>query len=179
MISGIHFEVLLALAYAVFLGGAAFLLEFLARQSHQRSHDYARAGFVFFRDRDAWECPAGKQLTRVEADDRRNIVYYRAPAHACNACSVKLNCTDSDEGRLLEHRLDSWVDSELRHFHRGISLVLLVLATVILLVESFRFPAPADRLPLLSFLIPASIAVLKSCATLRPRDERNQAAEKI
>ncbi len=167
MISGIHTEVVLALGYAAFLGSAAFLLEFLARHSHKRSHNYANAGFVFFRERDVWECPAGKQLARADTDYRRNVVYYRAPADACNSCSLKHNCTDSDEGRLLEHRLDSWVESELRRFHRGISLVLLFLAVVILVVESFRFSAPGDRLALASLLVPATIAALKSGTSLR------------
>jgi len=171
MILGIHVEVLLALGYAVFLGGMAFLLELFARHSLKRSYNYSNAGFAFFPERDAWECPAGRQLTRADADYHRNIIYYRAPADACNSCSLKHNCTDSDEGRLLEHRLDSWVDSEIHRFHRSISLVLLFLAVLILAIESVRFPAPGDRLALASFLVPASIAALKSRMSLG-RDTR-------
>jgi hypothetical protein len=166
MISGIHLEVVLALGYALFLGGAAFLLEFLARHSHKRSQSYANSGFVFFQDMDLWECPAGRQLTRADADHRRNIVYYRAPAEACNSCSLKNNCTDSNEGRLIEHRLDSWVESELRRFHRGISLVLLFLAALILVAEAVRFSAPRDLLALGCLLVPATIAVGKLSASL-------------
>lgn len=167
MISGIHLEVALALGYVLFLGAVAFLLEFLARHSHQRSQTYAHAGFVFFRDRDLWECPAGRQLTRADADYRRNVVYYRAPAAACNSCDLKNNCTDSQEGRLLIHHPDSWIESELRRFHRGISLVLLFLAVLILLVEALRFSAPNDLLALGTLLVPAAVAITKLCASLR------------
>ena len=166
MISGIHLEVVLALGYALFLGAVAFLLEFLARHSHKRSQSYVNSGFVFFQDMDLWECPAGRQLTRADADYRRNIVYYRAPAAACNSCSLKNNCTDSNEGRLIEHRLDSWVESELRRFHRGISLVLLFLAALILVAEAVRFSAPGDLLALGVLLVPTSIAVSRLCGSL-------------
>ena len=102
MIAGVHTEVLLAVGYATFLAGVAFVLEFLARQSHRRSELYRNAGFVYRHKVDLWECPVGRQLLRAETDYSRRIVRYRAPAQACNACSLKNNCTDSNDGRLLE-----------------------------------------------------------------------------
>jgi hypothetical protein len=161
MISGVHLEVLLAISYAVFLMGVAFILELLARHSHKRSERYQSSGFIYFHKLDLWECPAGQQLMRSETDQRRRIVRYRAPADACNACSLKNNCTDSNEGRVLESRLDSWLDSELRRFHRGISLVLLLLATVILLAEAARHEEPRELLAVFILLIPVAIAETK------------------
>jgi Transposase DDE domain len=171
MISGVHVEVALAAGYAVFLGGVAFLLEFLARHSHKRSERYGNFGFVYFQGMDLWECPAGRQLTRADVNYQRRIVYYRAPANACNACSLKHNCTDSNQGRVLESRLDSWVESELRRFHRGISLVLLVLATLILAAEAVRFDAPRDLFTVGCLLIPAGIALTTLCASFRARQQ--------
>ena len=110
MIPGVHLEVILAAGYAAFLVGAAALLEMLARHSHRRTGQYQNAGFTYRERFDLWECPMGQQLARVEADHARRIVRYRAPAKVCNACSLKNNCTDSSEGRLLERRLDSWID---------------------------------------------------------------------
>src|SRR5450631_52561 len=136
MISGVHVEVVLAASYAVLLVAVAFILEVLARHSQKRSERYRNSGFVYFQKMDLWECPAGRQLLRTETDYQRRIVHYRAPANACNACSLKNNCTDSNDGRLLKSRLDSWIESELRRFHRGISLVLLLLATLILVAET-------------------------------------------
>jgi len=161
MLEGIHVEVLLAASYTVFLAGVAFLLEWLARHSHKRAEHYRNSGFVYHHKLDMWDCPAGRQLTRIEVDYKHNIVRYRAPANACNACSLKINCTDSDEGRLLESRMDSWLESELRKFHRGISLVLLFLATMILLVEMARHASPRELLLTVILLLPIGIAETK------------------
>lgn len=161
MISGVHIEVVFAASYAVFLVAVAFALEFLARHSHKRSEHYRNSGFVYFRKTDVWECPAGRQLTRTDVDYERRIVRYRAPADACNPCSLKKNCTDSNEGRLLESRLDSWLESELRRFHRGISLALLLLATIILLAETVRNPEPRELLIVGALLVPIGIVEAK------------------
>jgi hypothetical protein len=166
MILGVHFEVLLALTYAVFLMGIALVFEFLARRSHKRAETYGTAGFIYFGDLDYWECPAGHQLVQIKTDHQRQIIHYRAPASACNSCSLKLNCTDSNEGRVLEKRLDSWIESELRRFHRGLSLALLVLATVLLVAETFRYAYPHDREVLVGFLLPLGFALLKLSPSL-------------
>jgi hypothetical protein len=161
VIRGVHLEVLLALAYALFLIGVAFLLERLARRSQQRAEGYRHSGFIYFRDLDYWECPAGHQLVQLRTDHQRRVTTYRAPASACNSCALKLNCTDSNEGRLLEKRLDTWFESELRRFHRGISLALLLLATIILLGEIIRFPSLQDREALVALLLPLGLAGLR------------------
>ena len=169
MIWGVHLEVFLALAYALFLMGVAFLLERLARRSQRRAEGYRHSGFTYFSDLDYWECPAGLQLVQLQTDHRRRVTTYRAPASACNSCSLKLNCTDSDEGRQLERRLDSWLESELRQFHRGISLALLLLATVILLGEIVRYPVLRDREALVALLLPLGLTQLKLLPSLGPR----------
>lgn len=165
MISGVHIEVVLAATYAIFLAGVAFVLEHLARHSHKRSERYRNSGFVYFHEMDLWECPAGRQLLRIETDYQRRIVHYRAPAEACNACSLKNNCTDSNEGRVLNSHLDSWVESELRRFHRGISLVLLLLATIILVAEAVRHDAPRDLVIVGCLLIPVGVTGTKLFAS--------------
>jgi hypothetical protein len=166
---GVHLEVFLAVAYAFFLMGVAFLLERLARRSQVRTEGYRNSGFIYFRDLDYWECPAGHQLVQLRTDPQRRVALYRAPATSCNSCSLKLNCTDSDEGRLLERRLDNWLDSELRRFHRGISLALLFLATLILLAETVRFPDLRDREALLVLLLPLGVAQFKLWPSLASR----------
>jgi hypothetical protein len=161
MIAGVHNEVLLAVAYAAFLAGVAFVLELVARHSHKRSELYRNAGFVYRQKMDLWECPVGRQLLRTETDYRRRIVHYRAPAETCNACSLKNNCTDSNDGRRLETRLDAWLESELRRFHRGISLALLLLATVMLLAEAVRHAEPRELALVGCLVVPVSIAETK------------------
>lgn len=158
MMSGVHIEVVLAAGYATFLTGVAFILEILARHSHRRSERYRHSGFVYVQDLDVWECPASRQLRRIATDHQRRVVHYRAPADACNACALKSNCTDSNDGRILKKHLDSWVESELRRFHRGISLVLLVLATLILVAETVRHGEPREVLFVVCLLVPIGLA---------------------
>lgn len=169
MIFGVHIEVVLGAIYAIFLVAVAFFLELLARHSHKCSDRYRNSGFVYFQKMDLWECPAGRQLLRIETDYQRRIVRYRAPAEACNACSLKNNCTDSDEGRQLESHLDSWIDSELRRFHRGISLALLLLATVILVAVTVRHAERRELVIAGSLLIPVGIAETKLFASFLAR----------
>jgi len=145
MIRGVHIQVLLAAGYAVFLAVAALVLELLARHSHRRSQQFQVAGFRYHPQVDAWECPTGKRLPRAESDPARRLVVYRASAHVCNRCHIKFDCTDSDRGRKIERRLDSWLDSEIRRFHRGLSLALVFLAALILVAEVFFHKSPVDR----------------------------------
>jgi len=161
MISGVHTEVVLAASYAIFLTTVAVGLELLARHSHKRSERYRNSGFTYFRDRDAWECPAGQQLLRQEMHYERRIIHYRAPAEACNRCALKNNCTDSNEGRVLKSHLDSWIESELRRFYRGISIVLLLLAAIILSAEAMRHSARYELLIVASLLLSISLVETK------------------
>jgi len=173
MIPGVHLEVFLAAAYALFLVGAAALLERLARHSHQRANRYQASGFVYHQHLDQWECPMGQPLTRSGIDDERRTVRYRAPARSCNSCSLKNNCTDSDQGRVLEQHLDSWIQSELRKFHRGFSLALLLLAIVILVAQSVRHAEPRELALLLILLVPISIAETKFLIAFRASRARS------
>ena len=63
-------ESLLAAGYALFLCAVALGLDTLARHSHRRSELYRTAGFAYDARRDAWECPEGEQLHRIDTDHR-------------------------------------------------------------------------------------------------------------
>lgn len=144
----IDIEVLLSCAYAVFLVLVAFSLELAARYSHHRSKQVRLSGFRYHRRLDLWECPTGQHLWPVASDHSRRVYRYRAHAHVCNACSIKDLCTNSDHGRELEHNPNSWLESEVQRFHRGISLSILVLAALLLIFEMIRHQVPTDLLVL-------------------------------
>jgi hypothetical protein len=158
MICNVHAEVLLADGYALLLVGVAVILELVARHSHHRSERYRHAGFLYKPALDVWECPAGHHLKREKTDFNLKITHYRAPAHKCNTCHLKKHCTDSQQGRLLESRLDSWLQSELSRFHRAISLALLLLAGILLIAEMLRYRQTNDWVALLILLLPLSLA---------------------
>ncbi|MBV8968939.1 MAG: transposase [Verrucomicrobia bacterium] len=148
MLRTIDIEVFLSCAYTVFLVLVAFSLELAARYSHHQSKQVRLAGFRYHRHIDLWECPTGQHLWPVASDHSRHVYRYRAHAHVCNACSIKDLCTDSDRGRELEHNPNSWLESEVQRFHRGISLSILVLAVSLLIVEMIRHQRPIDLLVL-------------------------------
>lgn len=131
-------EAILATAYVAFLVAIAGGLDVLARHSHLRSGQYRTLGFNFREDLDVWECPEGEYLRRLHLDESKRIVRYRARAAACNACPVKHQCTDSDDGREIVRPLDPWPHSEAGRFHRGICVALAALGAVVALLGLVR-----------------------------------------
>jgi hypothetical protein len=151
-------EVLLAAAYAAALVLGAFVLEWLSAHTHRRSLRYRTAGFTYEETDDRWECPEGQHLWPHELDTERRLVRYRAQAHVCNGCPRKAACTDSDRGREVVRPLDPWPHSEAGRFHRVLSLLLVVLAALILLVEGVRHHRSEEAALLLGLLAMAAWA---------------------
>lgn len=145
MILGVHLGVALATGYAVFLVSAALLLQASAKFAHRRSERFRVAGFRYDHAHDHWECPSGKLLVRIPTEPRKRTALYSASPHHCNCCHRKPDCTDSDTGRTIERSLDSWLDSEIRRFHLGIAMALLILAALILIFEMAAYSASRDR----------------------------------
>lgn len=137
-------EAALAAAYALFLVAVSLGLDLAARHSHRRSGRYRTAGFAYRAELDAWECPEGEFLRRIELDHSARLVRYRARAAVCNSCPAKTGCTDSDDGREVAQPLDPWPHSEAGRFHRGISVVVLGLAALIVAVALARNTAATE-----------------------------------
>jgi hypothetical protein len=131
-------EVILATVYAAALILGALVLEWLSAHTHRRALRYRTAGFTYHEEHDHWRCPAGEHLWPEEVDDELRLVRYRAKAHICNSCHLKEACTDSDLGREVVRPIDPWPHSEAGRFHRGLSLMLIALALLIVLVEAVR-----------------------------------------
>jgi hypothetical protein len=145
-------EAALATAYGAFLILTATGLDVLARHSHRRSVRYRTAGFEFRSDLDLWVCPEGQELRRVDTDHRQRLAHYRASPAVCNACPAKRQCTDSDRGRQITRALDPWPHSEAGRFHRGVCVVLVVLAAVIAGIALIRSDGLAELLVLAALL---------------------------
>jgi hypothetical protein len=148
-------ETFLAAGYAGFLLLAALVIEWLSAHTHRRSLRYRTAGFTYDDQLDHWECPEGEHLWPHEFDHERRLVRYRAKAHVCNGCHRKEACTDSDRGREIVRPLDPWPHSEAGRFHRGISLMLVALALLVLGAGAARNHEPGEAALLLGMLAAA------------------------
>jgi 4-amino-4-deoxy-L-arabinose transferase-like glycosyltransferase len=151
-------ETFLVAGYAGFLLGAAVLLEWLSAHTHRRSLRYRTAGFTYHEQHDHWECPEGQHLWPHEFDHEQRLVRYRAKAHICNGCPRKEACTDSDHGREIVRPLDPWPHSEAGRFHRGLSLMLVVLAVLVIIVGAVRDHS-ADDAALQLVLLALALAI--------------------
>ena len=154
----------LMLGYAVCLAIIALLLEWAARHAHRRSLRVSTAGFIYHPERDIWRCPQDQHLFPIFSDSLKGVVVYRAPASACNSCPSKAACTDSDGGRTIERKDRGGLEFGMRHFHRAISLTLLVLAALILIVEFFRTTALYPRIALFAVLVLFYKIIERLCA---------------
>lgn len=151
-------EVVLAAAYATALVLGAFGLEWLSAHTHRRALRYRTAGFTYDATHDHWRCPEDQPLWPHDFDDELRLVRYRAQAHICNGCPRKERCTDSDHGREVVRPLDPWPHSEAGRFHRGLSLMLVALAGLIVLAAGVRHHGPAEAALLLGVLAAAGLA---------------------
>jgi hypothetical protein len=137
-------EVLLFTGYAGVLLTSACTLDRLARHSSARADRYRTAGFRYQPQHDAWVCPQDQMLWPTGYDERQQLMRYRAKASVCNACPVKTACTSSPHGRELTRPTQPWPHSEAARFHRGLVLVLIALAALLLTVTAVRHHQPGD-----------------------------------
>ena len=155
-------ETLLFAGYAGLLLATAAILEWLSAHTHRRSLRWRTAGFDYDGVHDRWTCPEGQDLWPHEFDHERRLVRYRAKAHICNGCPRKADCTDSDTGREIVRPLDPWPHSEAGRFHRGLSLVLIGLAALVVVVEATRHRDGAE----LMLLLPLAMIIAGSARFL-------------
>lgn len=141
-------ETVAAVGYSAFLVACALGLDALGRHTHERSGRFRTQGFSYDATLDLWVCPEGERLRPFAVDHHRRLARYRARPMICNACPAKDGCTDSEEGREIARPLDPWPHSEAGRFHRGISVVLLGLASVIALAGILLTPSLPDLVPL-------------------------------
>ncbi len=154
-------EVILAAGYCALLIIGALVLDWLSAHTHRRSLRYRTAGFTYDEQQDHWECPEGQHLWPHEFDHERRLVRYRAKAHICNGCPRKTACTDSDRGREIIRPLDPWPHSEAGRFHRGLSLILVALALLILAIESARHHRTEEAALLLVLMATGAVIALR------------------
>ena len=139
----LHPEVVLVGGYAVVLLVVAFALDWLAQHTQRRSERFRTAGFRYLPQHDAWTCSEDAMLWPMGHDEEHHLVRYRAEPSVCNSCHVKPDCTSSTNGREVTRAVAPWPHSEAGRFHRGMSMVLVGCAAVLLLVAAARHLEPS------------------------------------
>jgi hypothetical protein len=137
-------EVVWVTGYACGLLVTACAQDLLARHSHARSERYRTAGFRYHPQHDVWVCPQDQMLWPTLYDESARLMRYRAKPSVCNACPVKHKCTSSPHGREVTREIEPWPHAEAARFHRGMVLVLVGLAALLLLLMLVRHPQRAD-----------------------------------
>jgi hypothetical protein len=67
----------------------------------RRTKFYPAERFYYDADQDRYICPQGHYLPLKARRKSEQVSIYIAPAATCNACPVKLECTDSKSGRYI------------------------------------------------------------------------------
>jgi hypothetical protein len=160
-------EVVWFTGYACGLLLAACALDRLARHSHARSDRYRTAGFRYHPHHDAWVCPQDQMLWPTLYDEQTKLMRYRAKPSICNACPVKRDCTSSPHGREITRETQPWPHSEAARFHRGLVLVLVGLAGVLLVMMGVRNHQPADIAVLIVPLVASAVLAQRFTDHLR------------
>lgn len=151
-------EVFLGAGWAIILIGGSLVLEWLSIHTHHRSQEFRTSGFDYDEQHDFWVCHQGEELWPAEFDRERRLVRYRAKAAVCNACPVQQACTDSQNGREITRAVDPWPHSEAGRFHRGIAVMLTVLASFVLTVVLVRNTEPVELMIIGPLLLGALVA---------------------
>jgi hypothetical protein len=160
---------LAAAGYSAFLLAFALGLDALGRHAHTRSDRFRTQGFEYRHELDLWVCPEGEQLRPFAVDHGRRLARYRARPAVCNACPAKDGCTDSEEGREISRPLDPWPHSEAGRFHRGISVALLALASLIAALGVLLNPVLPDVVllgPVLALCLGVALRMGRAFATM-------------
>lgn len=128
---------ILSYVVAVFLG--ARVLEALARAHFARADRLEREGFRYDQEADHYECRDGARLSRLALDEGNQVAVYRAPPSRCGGCPHKSSCAPHHEARQIHRSLAAWTETDVGRFHRCLSLVMIVAASVLSAVALVRW----------------------------------------
>ena len=84
-------------------------------------HDHAtpffgKGAFRYDPAANTYTCPGDTILPYTRLDRPQHMLYYQAPAAACNACPLKARCTPSDQGRMVSRHYDEAFRDRVRAY---------------------------------------------------------------
>lgn len=149
--------VLLLCAYSAFLLLIAWGFDHLGKRSAQRSASWRTGNFVYHDGQDAWKCHQDEWLWPVSFDPDKRVIRYQGQHAICGRCPAKSECSPTPGPREITKPVDPWPHSEAGRFHRGISLVIAVIAFFLPAGMLFGAHGVADVVLLLAALAVVTI----------------------
>ncbi|MDP9316544.1 MAG: transposase, partial [Chloroflexota bacterium] len=83
----------------------------------KRSPLYGKQRFRYDAEQDQYHCPHGAVLPLWKIKYTERVVVYRAEAKTCNACPLRANCTESENGRSVARSFDEEYLERVRGYH--------------------------------------------------------------
>jgi hypothetical protein len=83
----------------------------------QRTSFYGQREFQYDPEQDVYRCPQGALLHLDKHRYTEGTKEYRAEAATCNACPLKVHCTDSERGRSIRRNFDEEYLERVRSYH--------------------------------------------------------------
>jgi hypothetical protein len=83
----------------------------------KRTPFFGKQTFTYEAHADRYRCPAGTILPRHTAKHTERVVLYQADAATCNACPMKVKCTESNHGRMITRSVDEHYLEQVRSYH--------------------------------------------------------------
>ena len=120
----------LMLLYVVLVLVGARIVEFVAKKHYQRAQDFAARGFQYFADGDHYRCPEGEHLKLLKRDNENRLAVYQIRT-SCKSCRLKESCTPHSQARQITRSLVTWAEAEVGEFHRRISAIMFLAATLV------------------------------------------------
>ncbi|HNI71456.1 MAG TPA: hypothetical protein PKX56_06140 [Marmoricola sp.] len=115
--------------YSLCLLAIAWAVDVLGMRSAHKSAQWRTGNFLYHEDQDAWQCHEDQWLWPASFDPEKRVIRYEGQHAICGRCPAKDECSPTPGPREITRQLDPWPHSEAGRFHRGISLVIAIIAT--------------------------------------------------
>jgi len=120
----------IVLLYVVLVLVGARIVEFVAKKHYERAQNFAVHGFEYVAEEDHYRCPEGEHLNLVKRDHEKQLAVYQIKT-SCEFCRLKESCTPHSHARQITRSLATWAEAEVGKFHRRISAIMFLAATLV------------------------------------------------
>jgi hypothetical protein len=120
----------IVLLYVVLVLVGARIVEFVAKKHYERAQKFAVQGFEYVEEEDHYRCPEGEHLKLVKRDYETRLAVYQIKT-SCAFCRLKESCTPDSHVRQITRSLATWAEAEVGKFHRRISAIMFLAATLV------------------------------------------------